>query len=69
MITPLQSTVHLLPGQSVSLVTGKITSRLSSRNEKGLRANYLVALQLIIEADQMIPSVNDLEEVGAIFHS
>jgi hypothetical protein len=73
--------VTLTQGQSISLLTGKITEvavatkeantrpSLRNRNEKGLRANYLVALQMIIENDPMIPSADDLELPGAIFHS
>lgn len=66
MITTSTQSVTLTQGQSISLLTGKITSvavatkeakgdRLRNRNVKGLRANYLVALQLLILQDPEIP--------------
>jgi hypothetical protein len=65
----LPQSVTLTQGQSISLITGKITdvatanqeanpqARLRNRNLKGLRANYLVALQYLIEKDPTIRSV------------
>jgi hypothetical protein len=38
--------------------------RLRNRNLRGLRANYLVTLQLMIENDQSIPAYSDLHFTG-----
>jgi len=69
----IKTPITLVRGQSISLLTGKITEvaianleanpqpRLRNRNVKGLRANYLVALQYMIEKDPAIPHLGDLD--------